>query len=87
MISKRVHEVSRIYTFDSEGSDLLLTGSMKSWGVNGGHAEIEFVARIVTESTTEGLRMRLYEVWAVSFISLAVLPHFLAADYMHIPLT
>ena len=65
MISKRHHEVLKVYTCDPEGSDLLLIGKMAAYTIQGGHTVTEFVGRMVMEHTVEGLRINLYQTWAV----------------------
>ena len=68
MITSRRHEVIKVYASDAEGQDLMLIGKLVAAVGNGKEARIEFTARIVIEKTTIGLRMKLYEVWAVSYL-------------------
>ena len=56
-----------MYASDAEGHDLMLIGKLVAAVESGKEAEISFTARIVTERTIVGFRIKLYEVWSVSY--------------------
>ena len=67
VIKSRRHEVIKVYASDAEGQDLMLIGKLVAVAGSGKEAEVSFTARIVIEWTISGLRIKLYEVWSVSY--------------------
>lgn len=66
VIKKRRHSVQRVYTHDSQCSDLMLIGNVEMDLIDGRSVAMEFTARIVLATdTTSGLKFRSYQVWAV----------------------
>lgn len=48
-----------------DDSDLMLLGKMTAGLANGRTGVVEFVARVVTNETGKGLRIKLYRAWGV----------------------
>jgi hypothetical protein len=69
VIATRRHSVIKVYASDLDGLDLLLIGEVTAGLPSGKEAKLGFTARMIMQTTTKGLRMKLYEVWCVSYSS------------------
>lgn len=76
-MESRKHELLRVYTSNSDFSDLLLIGKLSANFKNGKEATDEFIVRLVLEGeTTHNPKGSLYQVWGVGLLS----PLFFSTD-------
>lgn len=65
VIKKRSHSVQRVYIHDKECSELMLIGHVEMTVAHDQSVDMEFTARMVI-SRGSPVRLRSYQVWAVS---------------------
>jgi hypothetical protein len=69
VVKSRRHELAKVYVCNDQADDLLLIGKVDMVFRNGREVSEEFVGRVVvTEGNTESARVKLYQVWSVSFM-------------------
>lgn len=61
-VKTRHHVVSKVYINDTQGIDLIIIGSLSTEALDGTRASIDFVARMIVETTDQGARVRQYRV-------------------------
>lgn len=52
----------KVYINDTQGTDIIIIGSLSTETLNRKRANIDFVARMVVETTDQGARVRQYRV-------------------------
>ncbi|BCS23671.1 uncharacterized protein APUU_40115A [Aspergillus puulaauensis] len=61
-VKTRYHVVSKVYINDTQGTDLIIIGSLSTEALDTTRARVDFVARMVVETTDQGARVRQYRV-------------------------